>query len=514
MSQIALTPQDLEQLKARNISRTTLEKQLRRFEKGYPFLNVIKAADSDSGIHILTPDEVKKYLDIWSTLLSDPGADVVKFVPASGAASRMFKDLFRYLDTAPGDRENMHPAVRELLDNLSSFAFNDALNRICLVNNWKTAAKLYQQGEYKDIVENLIEAKGLNYGHLPKGLILFHSYEGNEARTAAEEHLAEGAMYTKNAAGRVRIHFTISPEHIDPFRSLLLRVVPLLEDHFSVQYDITFSIQKPETDTIAVDMENIPLREADGSLVFRPGGHGALIRNLNDIDADVIFIKNIDNVVPDRYKCDTIIYKKVLGGYLIHLRDKVYEYMKSLNDDKKGVAMIAEVRAFLWDAFAIETNHLDGLPATEIVDKLRKLLNRPIRVCGMVRNEAEPGGGPYLVRHEDGSTSLQILESTQIDMNNPEMREIFEGGKYFNPVDLVCCVRDYMGQKFNLTAFVDDETGFISYKTKDGKELKALELPGLWNGAMSNWCTAFVEVPPSTFNPVKTVNDLLRPAHR
>lgn len=513
MQAFELTPEDLEQIKAKNISKSTVEKQLRRFEKGFPFLDIIKAADDTCGITSLSQEELNTYLDKWSRVLKEPSSEIVKFVPASGAASRMFKDLFKFLADEEGDLDTAPPSVRELLDNLSTFAFGDTLNRVCLVNNWKTMMKLHQQGEYKAIIENLIESKGLNYGHLPKALIPFHTYpEGT--RTPMEEHLAEGALYAKNTSGRVRLHFTISPDHIDPFRSLLMKKIPKWEDFFSVHYDVTYSIQKPETDTIAVDMENIPLREKDGSLVFRPGGHGALIRNLNEIDADVIFIKNIDNVVPDRYKSETIIYKKALAGYLIHLRDKVYEYMRILNDDKRKVAAIPEIRDFLQTAFAIETPSLEGRVASECIEPLRKILNRPIRVCGMVRNESEPGGGPYVVRNDDGTTSLQILESTQINMNDPQMREIFENGKYFNPVDLVCCVRDYKGKKFNLTAFVNEETGFISYKSKDGKELKALELPGLWNGAMAEWCTAFVEVPASTFEPVKTVNDLLRPAHR
>ncbi|MDO4770736.1 DUF4301 family protein [Porphyromonas sp.] len=513
MQAYTFTPEDLEQIKAKNISKTTVEKQLRRFEKGYSFLNVLKAADDTCGIKSLSQDELNTYLDKWSLLLKDPKSEVVKFVPASGAASRMFKDLFKFFADGSDNLDTAPPSVKELLDNLSNFAFGDTLNRVCLVNNWKTMTKLYQQGEYKAIIENLIEAKGLNYGHLPKALIPFHTYsEGT--RTAMEEHLAEGALYAKNISGRVKLHFTISPDHIDPFKSLLMKKTEKWEDFFSVHYDVTYSIQKPETDTIAVDMDNNPLREKDGSLIFRPGGHGALIRNLNDIDADVIFIKNIDNVVPDRYKSETIIYKKALGGYLISLRDKVYEYMRILNDEKRKAIVVPEIRAFLHKAFAIETPGLEGRPHAECIEPLRKILNRPIRVCGMVRNESEPGGGPYLVRNDDGTTSLQILESTQINMNDPAMREIFDNGKYFNPVDIVCCVRDYKGKKFNLTAFVNEETGFISYKSKDGKELKALELPGLWNGAMSEWNTAFVEVPASTFQPVKVVNDLLRPAHR
>lgn len=513
MSEFVFTDQDLDQIKAKNISKTTVEKQLRRFEKGYAYLNVIKAADETCGIKALTQEELTTYLNKWSLLLKDPDVEIVKFVPASGAASRMFKDLFKYLATADEDPQNIPASVAGVLDNLPNFAFADALNRVCLVNNWKTVAKLHQQGDYKAIVENLIEGKGLNYGHLPKALIPFHTYSEG-VRTAMEEHLSEGALYAKNSSGKVRLHFTISPDHVDPFKSLLMKTLEKWEDFFSVHYEVTHSVQKPETDTIAVDMDNQPVRETDGSLVFRPGGHGALIRNLNDIDADIIFIKNIDNVVPDRYKGDTIIYKKALGGYLVYLRDKVYEYMRMLNDEKRRVSAVAEVRDFVRTAFAIETPHLEDRPVAECIEPLRKILNRPIRVCGMVRNESEPGGGPYVVLNEDGTTSLQILESTQINMNDAEMREIFEGGKYFNPVDIVCCVRDYQGKKFNLTAFVNEETGFISYKSKDGKDLKALELPGLWNGAMSDWCTAFVEVPASTFEPVKVINDLLRPAHR
>ena len=512
-----LNQQDLADLEKRNISRSNVESQLRRFEKGFPYLDLVAAADAGNGVQVFTDARLKECLSRWEEVLSASEEKIVKFVPASGAASRMFKSLYEYLSShADGESqtEDVSPQVMDVLENLGKFAFDDELNRVCLLNNWKTISKLYQQGEYVALIENLLMEKGLGYGKLPKAMIRFHDYEEG-SRTAAEEHLAEGALYAKNSRGDVHVHFTLSPEHIDPFRSLILRKTPKLEDHFSVSFEVTYSIQKSETDTIAVDMENQPLRDKEGHLILRPGGHGALIENLNDLDADIIFIKNIDNVVPDRYKCDTIIYKKALGGYLVLLRDKVYEFMRQLAGERKAQpALIEEIRSFLKESFSIDTESLVGLPAQDVADQLRKLLNRPMRVCGMVRNEGEPGGGPYLVRDAKGLTSLQILESTQIDKGNPADAEIMEEARYFNPVDLVCCVRDYEGRKYNLKAFVDEDTGFISHKSKDGVELKALELPGLWNGAMSGWNTAFVEVPASTFNPVKVVNDLLRPMHQ
>lgn len=517
-----LTEQDLKQLNDLGISRSAFEQQVTRFEKGFPYLTIVQSADADKGIQVLSEERKEELLGIWERTLNDPETSVVKFVPASGAASRMFKELFRYLEG--GDPS---PRVEEVLTHLSDFAFYDALNRACMLREGgKTVAKLLERGEGRTVIHHLLEDSGLDYGDLPKALILFHKYSTNP-RTAAEEHLAEGAKYANTCDGKVRVHFTLSPEHIKPFETMLSRRRSELEETFIASFEVSHSIQKPSTDTIAVDMDNVPLRDAEGNLVFRPGGHGALIENLNDVNADIIFIKNIDNVVPDFKRADTIIYKKVLGGYVVELRDRVYRYMSELQDPRRvSDALISEIHDFLRDAFSIETQTIerDGVDDVlgevehaqlkeKVVKELRALLNRPIRVCGMVRNEGEPGGGPYIVKDDKGVTSLQILESAQIDMSDPNAKAAFEGSKYFNPVDLVCCTKDFRGNSFDLKLFVDQETGFIAYKSAGGKDLKALERPGLWNGAMSKWNTAFVEVPASTFNPVKTVNDLLRQQH-
>lgn len=517
------TAADLARIEDKGISRTQLERQLSAFEKGFPYLSIVQAADAKNGVTVLTREESSAALESWAQVLRNPSVKVLKFVPASGAASRMFKDLYRFLDG-----EEPSASVQEVLDHLPEFAFYDALNRACMLGEGgKTVTKLLERGETRIVIKYLLTEVGLNYANLPKALVLFHKYP-QSPRTAMEEHLAEGAMYTRNSSGRTYLHFTLSPEHIKPFEALYERRKAALEEAYGTVFSVTHSIQKPSTDTVAVDLENNPIRDSEGELVFRPGGHGALIENLNDVDADIIFIKNIDNVVPDYQRSSTIIHKKILGGYLVQLRDKVYKYTRELAESTRPSAgLLTEVQAFLQKAFCIETDELSSVEGDDTLAELQKdenresmarmlrqLLNRPIRVCGMVRNEGEPGGGPYIVRDKEGRTSLQILEASQIDRDDLHAREEFKNSSYFNPVDLVCCTKDYRGNKYDLRLFVDEETCFISHKSKNGKELKALELPGLWNGAMSRWNTAFVEVPADTFNPVKTVNDLLRPAHQ
>ena len=510
MADLHLTDNDLKQLQEKGISQAQLEGQLRRFAQGFPYLHLVKAASDGEGVVSLEGSALDAALGEWERALNSPATIVSRFVPASGAASRMFKSLFAYLNT-----EEMNDDTREVLNHITDFAFFDSLNRACMLGEGgKGCLKLIQAGKEHTVIEYLLTEKGLNYGHLPKALLLFHRYpEG--VRTAVEEQLGESSKYARNADGTVRIHFTLSPEHIEPFQNLMKRKKGEIEERFSCVLEVTHSIQRGNTDTIAVDMENQPMRTKEGALLFRPGGHGALIYNLNEINSDIIFIKNIDNVTPQPYWCDTLIYKKAIGGYLVQLRNKVYKYMALLGEDKKvSNNVIAEIKTFLQEAFSIDTAVLTDLSMEDQANFLRRILNRPIRVCGMVRNTGEPGGGPYIVKNENGTTGLQILESTQINMEDPVDRELFETSQYFNPVDLVLCVKDYRGNKFDLLSFVDEETGFISHKSQEGRELKALELPGLWNGAMSNWLTAFVAVPVTTFNPVKKVNDLLRPSHQ
>ena len=490
-----ITPQDKELLENKGISEEQIAEQLACFEKGFPYLKLSAAASVEKGILAPNTDEQKKYLDAWEAYTQTDKV-VVKFVPASGAASRMFKNLFEFLGADYDTPQTIY----------------DDLNTACQRTAGKDIPTLVAAGNYKAVVAALLEGAGLNYGALPKGLLKFHKYEDG-SRTPLEEHLVEGALYAANKNGKVNVHFTVSPEHRALFKALVDEKAAAYAKKYGVDYNISFSEQKPSTDTIAADMENKPFRD-NGKLLFRPGGHGALIENLNDLDADIIFIKNIDNVVPDKLKGDTVLYKKLIAGVLVALQQRAFAYLQLLDSGKYTHEQILEVLQFLQKQLYCKNPETKNLEDAELVIYLKEKLNRPMRVCGMVKNVGEPGGGPFLAYNSDGTISLQILESSQIDMDDPEKKEMFEKGTHFNPVDLVCAVRDYKGHKFNLVKYVDKATGFISYKSKNGKDLKALELPGLWNGAMSDWNTVFVEVPLTTFNPVKTVNDLLRDQHQ
>ena len=504
-----ITPQDKEQLAKKGISEEKIAEQLACFEKGFPFLRLSAAASVENGILAPAAESQKQYLDAWEAY-TQTDKTVLKFVPASGAASRMFKNMFEFLGA---DYDAPHTDFeKKFFAEITRFAFYDDLNAACQQNNGQDIPALVAAGNYKAVVAALLESAGLNYGSLPKGLLKFHRYEDGN-RTPLEEHLVEGALYAANRNGKVNVHFTVSPEHRALFQTLVEEKAAAYAKKFGVDYNISFSEQKPSTDTVAADMENKPFRD-NGKLLFRPGGHGALIENLNDLDADVIFIKNIDNVVPDKLKGDTVEYKKLIAGVLVTLQQKVFAYLELLDGGKYTHDQLLEMLQFLQKNLYCKNPSVKDLEDSELAIYLKNKLNRPMRVCGMVKNVGEPGGGPFLAYNQDGTISLQILESSQIDMKDPEKKEMFEKGTHFNPVDLVCAVRNYKGEKFNLVDYVDKATGFISYKSKNGKELKALELPGLWNGAMSNWNTVFVEVPLSTFNPVKTVNDLLREQHQ
>lgn len=504
-----LTPEDKDLLVKKGISEQQIEEQLACFEKGFPFLKLDAAASIEKGMMAPAENEVKAYLEAWDTY-KEGEKIIVKFVPASGAASRMFKNLFEFLGAAYNTPKT--DFEKKFFDHIHSFAFYNDLNAACMDNTGKNIDALIAEKDYKTVVANLLEAVGLNYGALPKGLLKFHRY-ADGVRTPLEEHLVEGALYAAGKTGKVNVHFTVSTEHRELFTKLVEEKVALYAKKYGVEYSVSFSEQKPSTDTVAADMENNPFRD-NGKLLFRPGGHGALIENLNDLDADVIFIKNIDNVVPDRLKGDTVTYKKLIAGVLVTLQKQAFEYLELLDSGKYSHAQLEEIIRFLQQTLCCRKPDIKDLEDAELVIYLRKKLNRPMRVCGMVKNVGEPGGGPFLAYNSDDTISLQILESSQIDMGDPAKKEMFEKGTHFNPVDLVCAVRDYKGNKFNLVQYVDKATGFISYKSKSGRELKALELPGLWNGAMSDWNTVFVEVPLSTFNPVKTVNDLLREQHQ
>ena len=504
-----LTQQDLKQIAQRGISEEQINNQLNEFKTGFPFLRLEGAAAVGNGIVAPSEDERKTYAAAWEQYKAD-GHRVVKFVPASGAASRMFKNMFAFVDA--NYDEPTTDFEKKYFAEIEKFAFYDALNAECQKNLGKGIKELMADGRYKDVAAQMLKAESMNYGQLPKGLLLFHKYaEG--ARTPMEEHLVEGALYAASN-GEAHVHFTVSHEHMDLFKQKVAEKADGFAKKYGISYDITFSEQKPSTDTVAANPDNTPFRNDDGSLLFRPGGHGALIENLNEIEADVIFIKNIDNVVPDRLKGDTVDYKQVIAGILVSLQQKAFAYLEKLDSGVYSHDDLVEMVRFVQRDLCCRKADIKQLQDAELVIYLRKKLNRPMRVCGVVKNVGEPGGGPFLTYNQDGTVSLQILESSQIDKSNAEYQKMFTEGTHFNPVDLVCAVKDYKGQPFDLPKYVDKTTGFISSKSKGGKELKALELPGLWNGAMSDWSTVFVEVPLSTFNPVKTVNDLLREQHQ
>jgi hypothetical protein len=516
MNKSLFTPQDLQQFEERGLTPEKVEAQLALFRKGFPFADVRRPATPGDGILVLGEKKKKYFEDLYEK--QKAAFRVVKFVPASGAASRMFKSLFAYHEAwIKAGRKSGVPLpegdMKKFFSGLEKFAFHDLLEKYLLEKYGVPVQEMKDAGRYGEIVDTILFEPGLGYGSLPKGLILFHRYpEGS--RTAFEEHLAEGALYAAGGDDGVILHFTVSPEHLEEFRKRQEEVRNYFEKRYGVHYHISYSVQKPSTDTVAVTPENEPFRKEDGTILFRPGGHGALIENLNDLEEDVIFIKNIDNVVPDPLKGDTVEYKKVLGGVLLEIRREIHSWLERMD---AGLAQgeLDEAVAYARKKLMIPMPEgFPDLPAPAKQKVLYDLFHRPVRVCGMVKNEGEPGGGPFWVAGRDGRLSLQIVESAQIDLNDPRKKEIVSHSTHFNPVDLVCSVKDHRGRKYDLREYVDRDMFFISEKSYDGKELKALELPGLWNGAMARWTTLFVEVPPSTFNPVKTVLDLLRPQHQ
>ena len=502
---------DKKLMAAKGITESVIEAQLKRFETGFPWLKLESAATVGKGIMRLDAKQQAQCIKLWKEFQGG-GASIEKFQPASGAASRMFKNLFAFINEGKSAPET--DFERQFFDGITQFAFYPQLNKTCVTLYKNNVSELVEAGRYADVLRALLLPEGMNYGSLPKGLLRFHRTTAGSVHTPLEEHLEEGAQYAADCDRCVRIHFTVSPEHRSGFERLIKSKVPLMEKVWGVKYDITLSEQKASTDTIAVNMDNTPYRDANGNLLFRPAGHGALLENLNERDADVVFIKNVDNVVPLRLRSVSTRFKKIIGGYLVQVQQQLKKYLEMLD---KGNVKAGDLKAMLRYAsqtLCIIDKATDTMDNDALAAWLRDKFNRPIRVCGVVPNEGEPGGGPYLVYNADGSASPQILESAQINPDDPAAVEMMKGGTHFNPVDLVCYIKDYKGIKFDLRKFVDVETGFISVKSKDGVDIKALELPGLWNGSMSNWNTVFVEVPIDTFNPVKTVNDLLRRAHQ
>ena len=472
---------DLQQIAAHGLTPEAVERQIENFRRGFPFLKVVRAASPADGV--LVADAVTIDAAVARYEAAAARTSVVKFVPASGAATRMFKELYAFVN-----EDKRGKGIDQLLENIERFAF------------WPELKAVLPAGADDKATVDAIVNDGLGYGRQPKGLVTFHAYPDG-ARKAVEEHLVEGAAYAASN-GVARIHFTVSPEHMAGFKALLEKKVPVYEKRFGIRYDISFSVQKPSTDTIAVNPDNTPFRQEDGSLLFRPAGHGALIENLAEIDADIVFIKNIDNVTTDARRGDTVRYKKALAGLLLGLQEEAFAHLAAL---EKGAADLAPIARFVEEKLCVK------LPSQYDTTLLIKILDRPIRVCGMVRNEGEPGGGPFWVANPDGTESLQIAESSQIA---PEDLPLMQSATHFNPVDLVCGVRNARGERFDLRNYTDPATGFISSKSSGGRELRAQELPGLWNGAMARWNTVFVDVPITTFSPVKVVQDLLRPQHQ
>ncbi|MBU0486397.1 MAG: DUF4301 family protein [Bacteroidetes bacterium] len=516
----SFSPDDIRQIAAMGATPELITFQVKQLSEGFPFVKLSDPATPESGIMVVNEEMLQHYASHFESMADD--LKLCKFVPASGAATRMFKNLFSFLDAAKESEQKKAEALKDqsfnsvfwFIEHLQDFAFYDGLFET-LASRGLSLDQLMAEKRYEVVIDALLSESGMNYGQVPKGMLSFHKYS-NQKRTAFEEHLVEGALYGRQSGNVVNIHFTLSPEHIAGFNDLMNRVLPVYENEYGVKFNITHSIQKPSTDTIAVDMSNKPFREKDGKLHFRPGGHGALIENLNELNFDIIFIKNIDNIVPDRLKDYTTLYKKALAGYLCELLSTINEYRRQLMDacllDAAALDDIAGFsQAYLNISISEAFAHCDHRGRA---DFLMNALNRPVRICGMVKNEGEPGGGPFWVMSADGSESLQIVESSQIDLSDPVQKEIFSRSTHFNPVDLVCSVKDHCGNKYNLPDFRDPETGFISKKSKDGRDLKALELPGLWNGAMANWITIFIEVPLITFNPVKVINDLVRKEHQ
>jgi hypothetical protein len=510
---IEFSSRDYQELTNKGITKKKVEDQIKTFIEGIPYVKLEAPALVNKGILKLSPEKAEKMVGVYRS--EKKTLSILKFVPASGAASRMFKSLFGFLESYNSQEESMAAYLKRSADkdlnyffeNIERFPFYDMISDRIKGKSTGKDDFLYL------FVQEMLEEDCLNYGFYPKGLLPFHKYQDTLV-TPFEEHLFEGAQYASDGSV-AQLHFTISEQHENLFKNELIRIEDSISKETETCFKISHSFQKSSTDTIAVTLDNEPFRNNDNSLLFRPGGHGALIENLNEQNADIIFIKNIDNVLIRSKANEVARYKELLAGVLLKMQSKVFQYARLIADNSFTGEQLETIKHFLENELNVHfSDRHDGFTIGEQIEILKDKLHRPIRVCGMVKNEGEPGGGPYWVRDRNGNISLQIVESAQVDMANEGQVSIFKEATHFNPVDLVCGVKDYKGEKFNLLNFIDPKQGFITLKTKEGKDLKALELPGLWNGAMAYWNTIFVEVPSGTFNPVKTVNDLLKPAHR
>lgn len=508
------TEKDLNLLTDKGISPDQVEKQIMSFKSGIKPVKLNRPAVPDDGIQVFDEGGVLMYAGIYDK--KSASLSKIKFVPASGAASRMFKDLFSALEemhSDPGHQDVLlekNVNLKNFFSSIQQYAFYNDL-KIAALQSGQTIDNLIVEKKYAEILSILLNEPGLNYGAKPKGVLKFHKYD-NQVLTALEEHVNEAHQFLVNENKSLCLHFTVSPEHLGLFSEISDTLV-LSFKKSGIDLKVSYSVQAPSTDTIAVDMQNNPFRENSGSMHFRPGGHGALLLNLGSLQEDLIFIGNIDNICTERDRPRRVLYKKFLGGFLI---EKVHIIRQLLHSLVNGynLAVRNDVIRLIQNYISFElADKIRDYEDEEFVQQAFRILDRPVRVCGMVKNTGEPGGGPFWIQERDGNISKQIIESSQIDLENPEQNKIFNSSTHFNPVDIVCSIKDYRGITFDLSLFRDDEMAFIAKKSFGGRELKALELPGLWNGSMAGWITFFVEVPVETFTPVKTVFDLIRPEH-
>ena len=509
---------DIKQFKRLGVRPEQIDKQLDNLERGFDFINLQQAATVGNGIARVTEAEENFFISLFEE--KKKSLSMVKMVPASGSATRMFRVLNTFMSTYTGSdeeylklKQDKEPGtIHSFFEKIKEYPFYAHLREV-LYRDYLDIDKLLRKNQFLEILNYLLTDKGLNYNLTPKGLIDFHLYQ-DHTRTAFEEHLVEGALYCNNGK-TAHLHFTVPEEYMENFNTLLQKVIKNYEKTLKIKFKVSFSIQKHSTDMVCLDTRGNLLRDKEENIVFRPGGHGALIHNLNDLKEEIIFVKNIDNVTPDRYKAETVKYKQILGGILLDTRDKIFSYLHLL--DKRGTTheQLNEIEAFIYQKLGYKPQEgLTHQDLKERVSYLKNLLNRPLRVCGMVKNEGEPGGGPFWVGSPETGSRLMIIEGDQVNPADKEQRKRFNQSTHFNPVDIVCSVYNYKGKKFNLDEYVNDSQGFITTKSYLGQEVRVQELPGLWNGAMANWNTLFVEVPLSTFTPVKTVFDLLRFEHR
>jgi hypothetical protein len=522
MKDLEFSRDDHIQMESLGISEEQVKAQISIFQKPLFFARLLRPCTLGDGIQQISTDELDHYIRLHGEAARE--SRFIKFVPASGAASRMFKLLFEiYGQNLPaafeefrGQAEKGEQRTRDVLcfqDGIRNMAFFQDLKAV-MNREGLSVEKLLGQNQWQEILKYLLTEQGLDYGSLPKGLLKFHRYPSGN-RTAIEEHLVEAIHTVRDDKGICRLHLTVSLEHEEAFRQFFDRIRLGYEQQFQCLLEVTFSVQKHSTDTIAVDLENRPFREKDGRLLFRPGGHGALLSNLANIGGDLVYIKNIDNILPDRLREPTILWKKVLGGLLVGTQKTVFGYVRQLMEGSRDAGLVEMAMDFAKNKLLIpEPKAFKQWSVEKKRNFLLNRLNRPLRVCGMVKNEGEPGGGPFWVEGKDGNLSVQIVESAEVDPQSNEQQAIWGSSSHFNPVDLVCAVRDFRGNSFHLEDYVNPEAVFISQKSRDGRDLKSLELPGLWNGAMAEWISVFVEVPIATFNPVKTINDLLKPEHQ